>query len=131
METERTSERRDRPLRLILIVVASILIIPLVLMAVMMPMMWMVGGMETGGAVSMSPVWGIGMMLVFLLIVLGVGYALYRTRSLRQESAAGTRQSKNSESRMLVVNCHKKSSNSGGKRSKKRTNRIYHTDDKH
>jgi len=38
METERTSER-DRPLRLILIVVASILIIPLVLMAVMMPMM--------------------------------------------------------------------------------------------
>jgi len=78
METERTSER-DRPLRLILIVVASILIIPLVLMAVMMPMMWMVGGMETGGAVSMSPVWGIGMMLVFLLIVLGVGYALYRT----------------------------------------------------
>jgi len=29
------------------------------------------------------------------------------------------------------VNCHKKSSNSGGKRSKKRTNRIYHTDDKH
>jgi len=32
----------------------------------------MVGGMETGGAVSMSPVWGIGMMLVFLLIVLGV-----------------------------------------------------------
>jgi len=38
----------------------------------------MVGGMETGGAVSMSPVWGIGMMLVFLLIVLGVGYALYR-----------------------------------------------------
>jgi len=130
METERTSER-DRPLRLILIVVASILIIPLVLMAVMMPMMWMVGGMETGGAVSMSPVWGIGMMLVFLLIVLGVGYALSRARSLRQESAAGTRQSKNSESRMLVVNCHKKSSNSGGKRSKKRTNRIYHTDDKH
>jgi len=129
METERTSER-DRPLRLILIVVASILIIPLVLMAVMMPMMWMVGGMETGGAVSMSPVWGIGMMLVFLLIVLGVGYALYRTLT-RQESAAGTRQSKNSESRMLVVNCHKKSSNSGGKRSKKRTNRIYHTDDKH
>jgi len=44
------------------------------------------------------------MMLVFLLIVLGVGYALYRT-PLRQESAAGTRQSKNSESRMLVVNC--------------------------
>jgi len=129
METERTSER-DRPLRLILIVVASILIIPLVLMAVMMPMMWMVGGMETGGAVSMSPVWGIGMMLVFLLIVLGVDTHSI-ARPLRQESAAGTRQSKNSESRMLVVNCHKKSSNSGGKRSKKRTNRIYHTDDKH
>jgi len=91
METERTSER-DRPLRLILIVVASILIIPLVLMAVMMPMMWMVGGMETGGAVSMSPVWGIGMMLVFLLIVLGVDtHSIARSPGRNQQRGPGSR----------------------------------------
>jgi len=129
METERTSER-DRPLRLILIVVASILIIPLVLMAVMMPMMWMVGGMETGGAVSMSPVWGIGMMLVFLLIVLGVGYALYRTLT-----QAGISSGDPAVEELRVAYARgelsQESSNSGGKRSKKRTNRIYHTDDKH
>jgi putative membrane protein len=77
MDSERTAERRS-PLRVILIVIAAILVVPFVLMAVMMPMMWMGGGMWTGSAVSMSPLWGVGMMLAFLLIVLGGGYALYR-----------------------------------------------------
>jgi len=45
----------------------------------------MVGGMETGGAVSMSPVWGIGMMLVFLLIVLGLIRTLSHAHSGRNQ----------------------------------------------
>jgi putative membrane protein len=77
MTSKRTPERRS-PLRLVLTVIATILLIPFVLMAVMMPMMWMGGGMWTGGAVSMSPLWGVGMMLAVLLVVLGVGYVLYR-----------------------------------------------------
>ena len=77
MTSKRTPERRS-PLRLVLTVIAAILLIPFVLMAVMMPMMWMGGGMWTGGAVSMSPLWGVGMMLAVLLVVLGVGYVLYR-----------------------------------------------------
>ena len=77
MTSKRTPERRS-PLRLVLTVIAAILLIPFVLMAVMMPMMWMGGGMSTVGAVSMSPLWGVGMMLAVLLVVLGVGYVLYR-----------------------------------------------------
>ena len=77
MTSKRTPERRS-PLRLVLTVIAAILLIPFVLMAVMMPMMWMGGGMSTVGAVSMSPLWGVGMMLAVLVVVLGVGYVLYR-----------------------------------------------------
>lgn len=71
---------RNRWLRVLLIAAAVLLLAPLLLMVFMMPMigmMWWAG--ETfGTGMGLSPVWGIGMMLVFLLVVLGVGYLLYR-----------------------------------------------------
>jgi putative membrane protein len=47
------------------------------MMMFMMPMMGMMGGMD-GTGMTMSPVWGIAMMLLFLFVLLGIGYALYR-----------------------------------------------------
>ena len=73
-------EARTRPLvRTVLIVVAVILLVPVVMMAFMIPMMGMMGGgMWVGGATAMSPLWGLGMLLLFLLVLLGIGYAIYR-----------------------------------------------------
>jgi len=42
MDSERTAERRS-PLRVVLIVIAAIPVVPFVLMAVMVPTMWMRG----------------------------------------------------------------------------------------
>lgn len=64
-------------IRGILLVLAVIVLLPLLMMAFMMPMMGMMGGMH-GTGMTMSPVWGLGMMLLFLLVLVGVGYALYR-----------------------------------------------------
>lgn len=64
-------------LRGILLVLAILLLVPFLLMMFMMPMMGMMGGMG-GTGTSMSPVWGFGMMLLFLLVLVGIGYALYR-----------------------------------------------------
>ena len=64
-------------LRGVLLVLAVLLLVPFLLMIFMMPMMGMMGGMG-GTGTSMSPVWGFGMMLLFLLVLVGIGYALYR-----------------------------------------------------
>lgn len=72
---------RSRWLRVLLIVVALVLLAPLLMMFFMMPMMGMMGwwfGGAPGTGIGMSPVWGIGMMLVFLLVLLGIGYLVYR-----------------------------------------------------
>lgn len=37
---------------------------------------WMMGGRYAG---SVSPWWGLGMMMIWLIVLLGIGYALYRT----------------------------------------------------
>jgi len=73
MSTERTS---DGLLRIVLIVLAVIVLFPLLMMVFAMPMMgWWWGGGMTGG---FSPLWGIGMMLVWLVVLVGIGYLLYR-----------------------------------------------------
>ena len=67
--------------RVLLIIVALVLLAPLFMMAFMMPMMGMIGGWAggvPGTATGMSPMWGIGMMLLFLLVLLGIGYLIYR-----------------------------------------------------
>lgn len=68
--------------QVILVVLAVVLLFPLLMMVVMMPMMGMMGGAGQGTA-AMSPIWGIGMMLLALAVLLGLGYLLYRvvTRS--------------------------------------------------
>ena len=68
-------------LRILLLVVALVLLAPLFMMGIMMPMMGMMGwwaGGAPGTAAGMSPLWGIGMMLFFLLVLLGIGYLVYR-----------------------------------------------------
>ena len=86
-----TAQSSDGLLRTIGIVLGVLLLFPLLMMLVMMPMMgmmgWWVGG-APGTGMGMSPVWGIGMMVVFLVVLLGVGYLLYR--AFTQESSSGT-----------------------------------------
>lgn len=77
MDAERTSKRNGL-IGIVLVVGAVVLLVPFVLMAFMMPMMWMFGGMGAGGGALISPLWGIGMMVVVLLVVIGIGYALFR-----------------------------------------------------
>ncbi|WP_458189096.1 SHOCT domain-containing protein [Haladaptatus sp. NG-WS-4] len=71
-----TASQNDSWLRIVLVVLAVILLVPTLLMLFAFPMMggWMMGP-GYGGQV---PVWGWGMMLVPLLVVLGLGYLLYR-----------------------------------------------------
>lgn len=38
---------------------------------------WWSGG-APGPGIGMTPIWGIGMMLLFLLVLLGIGYLIYR-----------------------------------------------------
>jgi len=78
----------DNTLRTILIVLAVIVLFPLLMMVFAFPMMgmmgwWggygpMMGGYGGYGGSGLSPLWGIGMMLVFLAVLVGVGYFLYR-----------------------------------------------------
>ena len=71
----------DGLLRIIVIVLGVILLFPLLMMLFMMPMMGMMGLWGTGGpsvGVGFSPMWGIGIMLLFLAVLLGIGYVLYR-----------------------------------------------------
>ncbi|WP_254533346.1 SHOCT domain-containing protein [Natrinema gelatinilyticum] len=76
MSTARTS---DGLLRIVLIVLAVIVLFPLLMMVFAMPMMGMMGWWWGGGtAGGLSPLWGIGMMLVWLVILVGIGYLLYR-----------------------------------------------------
>ena len=80
MSTPRT-DQDGTPLRVLLIIVTLVLLAPLVMMVFMMPMMglmgWWTGGVPNTGA-GMSPLWGVGMMLLFLLALLGSGYLIYR-----------------------------------------------------
>ncbi|MFC6734506.1 MULTISPECIES: SHOCT domain-containing protein [unclassified Haladaptatus] len=76
MSAERTS---DGLLRIVLIVLAVIVLFPLLMMVFAMPMMGMMGWWWGGGmAGGLSPLWGIGMMLVWLVVLVGIGYLLYR-----------------------------------------------------
>ncbi|MFB9807278.1 SHOCT domain-containing protein [Haladaptatus pallidirubidus] len=62
--------------RLIVVILAVILFAPMLMMVFAFPMMggWMMGP----GYGGQAPVWGWVMMLVSLLVVLALGYVLYR-----------------------------------------------------
>lgn len=74
----RAPSRVSRLIRGVLLIIAVLLLVPLLLMLFMMPMMGMMSGMG-GMEPMMSPAWGLGMMLVAVLVLLGVVYAIYRT----------------------------------------------------
>jgi putative membrane protein len=71
-----TANRTDSWLRFLVALLVVVLVVPMLLMAFAFPLMggWMMGVGPTGRV----PVWGWGMMLVPLVIVLGLGYAFYR-----------------------------------------------------
>ncbi|WP_227356058.1 SHOCT domain-containing protein [Haladaptatus salinisoli] len=70
----------DSVLRTVLIVLAFILLFPMLMMVFAVPMMGMMGWWGGAGAqVGISPLWGVGMMLLFLLILAGLGYLLFKS----------------------------------------------------
>ena len=76
MSTARTS---DGLLRIVVIVIGVLLLFPLLMMVFPMPMMGMMGWWWDGGMMNgFSPLWGIGMLLVWLVVLLAIGYAIYR-----------------------------------------------------
>lgn len=75
MATRRSS---DGLLRIVIIVLGILVLFPLLMMVFAMPMMGMMGWWWGDGmAGGLSPLWGIGMMLVWLVVLLGIGYLLY------------------------------------------------------
>ncbi|MFB6131115.1 MAG: SHOCT domain-containing protein [Salinigranum sp.] len=75
-----TTDTGDGLARVVLVVLAVLVLFPLLMMVFAMPMMGMMGWWWGGGRVGsgLSPLWGIGMMLVWLVVLVGVGYFLYR-----------------------------------------------------
>lgn len=113
-------------LRVLLIIIAIVLLLLILMMVFMMPMMGMVGwwgGGSPGPSVAISPLWGIGMILVFLLVLLGIGYALYRAVT---RSSLGGSDSAIEELRLTYarVRSPKKNSNSDGMISNRRSDRA-------
>lgn len=70
----------DSALRLVLIVIALVLLAPLLMMVVAVPMMgvWGTGMMGQYGDFGVSPLWSLGMMLVWLVVLVGGGVLGYR-----------------------------------------------------
>ena len=74
MSNQRTT---DDTVKLILIVLAVIVLGPMLMMVFAFPMMGMWGGGMMGG-LGVSPLWSIAMMLVWLVVLVGGGYLVYR-----------------------------------------------------
>lgn len=77
MSARRTT---DDTLRIVLIVLAVIILAPMLMMVFAFPMMGMWGGGMMGGfgGAGVSPLWSIAMMLVWLVVLVGGGYLVYR-----------------------------------------------------
>ncbi|SIR98137.1 putative membrane protein [Haladaptatus litoreus] len=71
-----TARQDDTWLRLIVVLLAIVVFAPMLMMVFAFPMMggWMMGP----GYGGQTPVWGWVMMLVSLLVVIVLGYVLYR-----------------------------------------------------
>lgn len=85
-----SSRSSDGLLRLVLVVLAVVVVVPLVMMALMMPMMGMVGWWWGDGAMGPghAPLWGLGVMLLWLAVPVGIGYLLYRWLVRRDDRRA-------------------------------------------
>lgn len=74
-----TQRSPDGLLRIVVLVLGVTVLFPLLMMVFAMPMMGMMGWWWGDGmAGGLSPLWGLGMMLVWLVVLLGIGYLLYR-----------------------------------------------------
>lgn len=68
----------DSLLRIVLIVIAAIILLPVLMMLFAIPLMWG-GGMMTGYPMyETSSWWSIVMPLVWLVVLVGIGYLFYR-----------------------------------------------------
>jgi len=73
-------ESSDSLVRAIVLILAVLVLAPLIMMLFAVPMWGMMG--PSGGGWMMdgtvSPVWGIGMPLVWLVFLVAIGYVVYR-----------------------------------------------------
>lgn len=75
-----TQRQSDNTLRIVLLVLAVIVLAPLFMMALAVPMFGMWGGMMGGfGGSDVHPMWGFGLSLVWVVVLLGGGYLVYRS----------------------------------------------------
>lgn len=86
MATSRSSDG----LVLVVLVVLVVVLVPLVMMALMLPTMGMVGWWWGDGAMGPGhvPLWGLGVMLLWLAVPVGIGYVLYRGLVRRDDRRA-------------------------------------------
>jgi putative membrane protein len=73
-----TANSSDGLVRVVVVVLGILVLFPVLMMALAVPMMGMIGWWDGGMMGSFSPLWGIVMMLVWLVVLLGIGYLLYR-----------------------------------------------------
>ena len=81
-----TTRQTDDLVLLVIVVVAALLLVPLLGMAVMIPMMGTMGGMWGGsgmGGSAWSPLVGLGGSLLWLGVVAVLAYAAYRVAAGR------------------------------------------------
>lgn len=88
MSTDGTT---DGLLRVVLVVLAVLVLFPLLMMLFSVPMMGMMGwGWGGGMNGGFSPLWGVGMMLVWVAVLAGVGLLFYRMLADAGDSTPGT-----------------------------------------
>lgn len=76
MSSQRTN---DRFVWVLLLVLAIVVVGPMLMMAFAFPVMGMWGGTMGGfDQHQFSPLWSLGMLVVWLVVLLGGGYLLYR-----------------------------------------------------
>jgi putative membrane protein len=88
-----TYQNSDSLLRIVLVVLAVIILAPILMMVLAFPLFGMWGGGMMSGfdGSGVAPMWGFAIPLVWLAILLGGGYILYRgivgSRSTRSDPA--------------------------------------------
>lgn len=80
------ADQSSDAVRLVLIVVAALVLVPVLAMALMLPMMGMVGTMGSwGGSGGWSPMVGLGVSLLWVGVLLALGYLAYRAVTSRAD----------------------------------------------
>lgn len=75
------TESSDNLVRIIVLILAVLVLSPVVMMLFAVPMWGMMGTWGGSGGMmngAVSPLWGIGTSLVWLAVLVGIGYVIYR-----------------------------------------------------